>query len=103
LVVVAVRQAATRATVAADATSLAIDERLRSDEAFAATGPLFFLLLVFPASTIFANSPTWLATMWAVAAVIIAVLRVWGEGRPPWQPARIGWSPTTPAPSGEGL
>jgi hypothetical protein len=84
-VVVGVRHAATRATVAVDPVSLTIDERLRSDDAFGATFPLFFLLLVFGGSTTSTLGPGWLEHAWKVGAFLVFGLWVWGMTSGPWR------------------
>jgi hypothetical protein len=102
LVAVGVRQAAARATIAVDALSLAIDERLRSDEAFQATGPLLLLLAAFPSSLAFDNGTTSLGLVWAAATVIILVLRLRADiDRALSQRSAAGWFPTVPAPGGD--
>jgi hypothetical protein len=81
-VVIGVRHAATRATIALDPTSLAIDERLRSQEAFSATLPLVFLAYVFVGSD--PSGLRWLDLAWGLSAIICLALRLWGELSPPW-------------------
>jgi hypothetical protein len=89
-VVIGVRQAATRPTIALDPASLAIDERFRSQDAFSATLPLVFLVLVFTGSGAVKSGLRWLDLAWALSAVIICALRLWAELNPPWS------APTTP-------
>jgi hypothetical protein len=81
-VVIGVRQAASRATIALDPASLAIDERLRSRDAFSATQPLVFLVLVFTGSA--KSGLRWLDLTWGLSVVIICALGLWGELSAPW-------------------
>lgn len=87
LVTLALRRSVNRPTIAVDAFSLALDERLRAEEAFASTGPLMVFLWAFP---LVALGPRleWLATMWLVCQTLIMVLWLWAQNSRPW--------PTTP-------
>jgi hypothetical protein len=103
-VAVGMRQAATRGTVALDPLSLTIDERLRSDDAFAATVPLYLLLFAFPAAAVFGHGHDSLGFAWTACWMVVAVMRPWADTRPPWRPvqARGPWVPAA-VPSGDGL
>jgi hypothetical protein len=103
-VAVGVRQSATRATIAVDAFSLTIDERLRSEDAFAATGPLYVWMFAFPFETVARTGRPWLDLLWLGVFVGVSALRVWGAARRPWPSStpRGWWSPpTAAAPSGD--
>jgi hypothetical protein len=105
LVAVGMRQSATRATIAVDPFSLTIDERMRSEDAFAAAGPLYVWMFAFPFETVAQAGRSWLFLLWGAVFVGTSLLRVWGVASRPWRPEtpRGWWSPTAPAPSGEGL
>jgi hypothetical protein len=85
LVVIGVRHAATRATIALDPVSLAIDERLRSQDAFSATLPLMFLVYVLLGLSTTTSGLRWLDLAWKLSAVIILALRLWAEFSAPWK------------------
>lgn len=86
LVVLGVRQEGTRPTIAMDESSLAIDERLRSEDAYSISIVLLLLLFVFPDTT--AYSPGWLNQVWDLGGVALAGLWVLGLSRRPWRPLR---------------
>jgi hypothetical protein len=94
------RWAASRATVAVDGVSLAIDERMRSEEAFSATAPLFLLLYVFPAAAVGGHWPSWLFLAWTGASIINTVCWWIAVTSRPWRPRSV-WPVrlTTPPPS----
>jgi hypothetical protein len=98
LVAIGVRQAATRATVAADPFSLAIDERLRSEDAFAATLPLTLLLIAFPASAVGGPGHAWIDLLWLVSLVAVGGLIHMGRTHRPWVSVapRGTWLPRRP-------
>jgi hypothetical protein len=94
------KQAATRATMAADPVSLAIDERLRSEQAFYATSPLVALVFAFPAS-VTGNAADWLGIVWSLAGMAILLLWLWATVSRPWRSAPSArWSPVIPVPDG---
>ena len=100
LVAFGLRQAATRATIAADPVSLAIDERLRSEQAFSATSPLLLLMFAFPAS-VTGNAAGSLGVVWALAGMAIIPLWIWANFCRPWRSAPSEpWSPAVPVPDG---
>jgi hypothetical protein len=102
LVALGVRQAATRPTVAVDPTSLAIDERMRSEEAFGALSPLFALIIAFPGG-IAQSGPVWLSLLWFAACVPVLLLSTWAGLTRPWQSGRLTpWIPNVPVPSRSG-
>jgi hypothetical protein len=105
LVAVGVKQSATRATIAVDPFSLTIDERMRSEDAFAATGPLYIWMLAFPFETVAQAGRGWLYLLWLGVFVGTSLLRAWGAARRPWRSLtpRGWWSPTAPAPDGDHL
>jgi hypothetical protein len=78
---VGLRRAATRATIAVDPVSLAIDERLRSNEAFATAGLLYSLMFAMLPGAI-TNPP--LILLWFIATVVISGLWMLGHVRRPW-------------------
>jgi hypothetical protein len=86
-VAVVLRRAANRPTIALDASSLAIDERLRSLDAFSAAGPLYLLQLAFPASLIFHATPQWLPLPWLVEFAIVSGLWILAQVSNPWRAA----------------
>jgi hypothetical protein len=97
-----IRQAGTRATLALDSSSLAIDERLRSEDAFHAAFPLYLLsFALFPGAT--AVDAHW---MWQLSfGVGITVFLLFGLAGicRPWQPLRRSlrgpfetWAPSLP-------
>jgi hypothetical protein len=104
-VAVGVKQSATRATIAVDPFSLTIDERLRSEDAFDATGPLYIWMWAFPFETVARAGRPWLDLLWLGVFVGTSLLRVWGAQSRPWrsQTPRGWWSPTAVAPGGESL
>jgi hypothetical protein len=97
------QRVAARATVAVDPYSLTIDERLRSEDVYNATGLLFLLLYAFPAEAVAGHGHAWLFPVWSVAAIGLQMLWVIGLTSHPWRP-RWSWPPwfTTP-PSNAGL
>lgn len=95
-----VRQAATRATIAVDPVSLAIDERLRSDQAFSAASPLFLLMFAFPAS-VTGNAAGRLGVVWSLAGMAVFLLWIWAFVSRPWRSARSEpWTAIVPVPDG---
>jgi hypothetical protein len=100
-VIVGVWQAASRATLAVDPVSLAIDERLRSEDAFAATSMLTLLLLVIPSSAL---TNARLEQVWLVALVGVACLQLWAYRGRPWRTAAGPAAPylAPPQPGGAG-
>ena len=92
LVWLGLARAVRRPTVAVDRDSLAIDERLRAQDAFAAAQPLYGLLYAFPLSLVIAVAPAWLAVAWFGGFLVLNALWALGVQRPPWRrpPARGG-------------
>jgi hypothetical protein len=87
-VAVGVWRAATRATVALDQVSLAIDERLRSSDAVLAVVPLYLLLLAFlPAALNVSDARSWLGPLWVVVAIVVSILYLWAANAGPGQTA----------------
>jgi hypothetical protein len=73
-----------------DPVSLTIDERLRSQDAFSATGPLVFLVGVLIAgNTRSAFGPGWLDDAVFLGGMLILALEVWGAISGPGQPSAI--------------
>jgi hypothetical protein len=103
LVAVGVKQSATRATIAVDLFSLTIDERMRSEDAFAATGPLYIWMFAFPFETVAGADRAWLVLLWGGVFMGVSLLRAWGAARRPWRSMMPAgwWSPTAPAPGGD--
>jgi hypothetical protein len=95
-----VKQAATRPTLAMDPVSLAIDERLRSNDAYQATAPLTLLITAFPAVNI-QHGPGWLILVWGASGSVILLLRAFGTQNHPWQTESSNrLRPTLPHPGG---
>jgi hypothetical protein len=89
LVALGVRQAATRATVAMDPTSLAIDERLRSNDSFQAANPLSLIIMAFPVVGL-QGGPSGFILVWGVAGALILVVMSLGVHFQPWRrPVRL--------------
>jgi hypothetical protein len=84
----AVRRAATRATIAIDPMSLAIDERLRSQDAFAFSNLLYLFMLTLPTSP---ELDYKLAQARIIGYAVLGFLWVWAAWKRPW--------PTTPPPA----
>ncbi len=84
LVLLGLRRALGRATVAVDATSLALDERLRSEEVFAAIGPLYLFLLALPAPLFAQSAAGWLILPWSLGGMVLLVLHAVARSRHPW-------------------
>jgi hypothetical protein len=84
LVALGMRQASTRATVAMDPTSLAIDERLRSEDGYRATNPLTSIILAFPAVGLM-NGPSPFILVWGFGGLAVLLLWSWGLQSRPWQ------------------
>jgi hypothetical protein len=84
LTTLGLRQASTRATVAMDPSSLAIDERLRSDDSFRATNPLSSLIVAFPALGL-SGGPSGFILVWGFAGAIILLMNSLGIYIHPWQ------------------
>jgi hypothetical protein len=78
------------ASIAVDAFSLAIDERLRSQDAFNVTGPPAVMLLIFPAFTLLEKVPPGLAKVWILGLLALQGLWLWAQARPPWKPRLRG-------------
>jgi hypothetical protein len=83
----AVRRAATRATIAIDPMSLAIDERLRSQDAFQFSHLLYLFMLTLPSSP---ELNFKLAQARIIAYAVLGILWAWAVWKRPW--------PTTPSP-----
>lgn len=83
-VALGLRQAATRATIALDQMSLAIDERLRAEEAFSSFGWLSGLLIAFPTG-ISQGGPAWLHLVWLGALAIIYPGQIAAAASKPWK------------------
>jgi hypothetical protein len=86
-VAVALWRAARRPTIALDASSLAIDERLRSLDAHAAGGPLYLVQVAFPASLVFDSTPRWFGPPWVAEFAVVSGLWFWAQLRDPWRAA----------------
>jgi hypothetical protein len=97
LAALGILRAARRSTLAVDDVSLAIDERLRSEDAFAATGMLYLLAITLPVSTVLQSDtiPLWLGDIWLLSSVVIQGLWFWASATPPWKTTTIlksSWS-----------
>lgn len=84
LVAVGVRLAVDRPTVAVDAVSLAVDERLRSEEVLLAVAPLSLVVFAFPPVLVAQAPAAWLALPWGVCGIGLAVLWAVVQARQPW-------------------
>jgi hypothetical protein len=80
-------RAMSRETIALDDVSLAIDQRLRSDEAFSASVGLYLVVFVVPGSSLFDLLPFWFGEVWVAGVLVILALQAWGRSRPPWKSA----------------
>jgi hypothetical protein len=83
LVLLGLRHSANRPTIAIDAPSLALDERLRAEDAFASTAPLMVFVWAFPLQAL-GPRLGWLATMWFVCLTLINALWLWAQNSKPW-------------------
>jgi hypothetical protein len=74
------RQAMNRPAIAVDPVSLAIDERLRAEEALAVTQPLFLVWIVLPPAIFgLPGLPFWLAKTLAVCMLVVMLLFLWSN------------------------
>jgi hypothetical protein len=80
-------RATIRPTIAVDDVSLAIDERLRSEDAFTPTAMLYLLLIAIPASGLLGTLPGWLVGLWIASTLLIQLLFTWAQAKPPWRRA----------------
>jgi hypothetical protein len=78
----------TRSTLAVDEVSLAIDERLRSEDAYVFTQVLYLLPFAVPVSQLPKALPYWFLQVWIAGFVVIQLLWLVGLVRPPWKPFR---------------
>ena len=89
-----------RPSVAVDAASLAIDERLRSQDAFLAVWPLMYLAIESSTGLNTFNPPAWLFFMSTAITVLSFATYIWAQSVSPWpKPQAIPWGarPAQPA------
>jgi hypothetical protein len=98
LVAIGVRQAASRPAVAMDPVSLAIDERLRSEDALNSIIPLESIIFAFPSSSIPSHTP-WLDLVWLISLGAVLGVGLIAKYRKPWNSVRLDeWAPGNPIP-----
>jgi hypothetical protein len=99
-VLIQIRRSLTRATIAIDATSLAIDERLRAQEVLTAMMPLSAMFYVPMGLSTWPLPSTWFLLLWAFSTAATMGLWVWAAAQPPWQSSpRIAQTAVPPEPS----
>jgi hypothetical protein len=80
-----IRQATARPTLALDPSSLAIDERLRGEDAFQAAYPLYLLSYMLFQGAAAANTPSWLFPLTFAVATATLGLWFWAANSRPWK------------------
>jgi hypothetical protein len=76
-----------------DPTSLAIDERFRSEDSYRATNPLNSMIFAFPAMGLM-NGPAPFILVWGLGGLTVLLLWSWGLQSRPWQ--ALGLNTLTP-------